>query len=215
MNWNTALIDAWGWTGSHDSCVCSGIDLAQPHTMSGGMATAATSIRSPRTFASPGEWAGDVVGVAQHGGPLAAVYLRGRLDAKLRERVMVAVSRVNACGGCTFVHQRWALRAGVSSQELEAIGLGDLAALDERSRAAVVYASALAEARFRGPIAPEIAVAAEEHLRVDEMSAIEAVARLMALANLSVSTAEAIAARARGRTTTGSPHVPESRTRPR
>jgi AhpD family alkylhydroperoxidase len=87
------------------------------------MATATTSIRGPRTFASPAEWAHDVVGVAQHGGPLAAVYLRGRLDATLRERVMVAVSRVNACGGCTFVHQRWALRAGVSSEELEAISL--------------------------------------------------------------------------------------------
>src|ERR1035441_9146457 len=183
--------------------------------MSGGMATAATSIRSPRPCPAPAEWARDVVGLAQRSGPLAAVYLRGRLDATLRERVMVAVSHVNACGGCTFEHQRWALRAGVSSEELEAIGLGDLAALDERSRAAVVYASALAEGGFRRPIAPEITAAAEERLSVDEMSAIEAVARLMALANLSVSTAEAIAARARRRTMTGSPRVPESRTRPR
>ena len=179
------------------------------------MATAAISIRSPRTFASAAEWVRDVVGVAQHRGPLAAVYLGGRLDATLRERVMVAVSRVNACGGCTFVHQRWALRAGVSSEELEAIGLGDLAALDERSRAAVLYASVLAEGRFRRPIAPEITAAAAEHLSVDEMSAIEAVARLMALVNLSVSTAEAIAARARRRTMTGSPRASESPTRPR
>ena len=179
--------------------------------MTGGMATAAPSIRSPRTFASAAEWARDVVGLAQRSAPLAAVYLRGRLDATLRERVMVAVSRVNACGGCTFVHQRWALRAGVSSEELEAIGLGDLAVLDERSRAAVVYASALAEGRFRRRIAPEITAAAAEHLSVDEMSAIEAVARLMALANLSVSTAEAIAARARLRTVNGSPRRRRSR----
>ena len=177
------------------------------------MATATTFTRSRRTFASPAEWARDVVGLAQRSGPLAAVYLRGRLDATLRERVMVAVSRVNACGGCTFVHQRWALRAGVSGEELEAIGLGGLAALDERSRAAVVYASALAEGRFRHPLAPEVAAAAAERLSVDEMSAIEAVARLMALANLSVGTAEAIAAPARGRMTTGSPRVPESPTR--
>jgi AhpD family alkylhydroperoxidase len=167
--------------------------------MGGGMVTAAAPIPGPRTFASVAEWARDVVGVAQHSGPLAAVYLHGRLDATLRERVMVAVSRVNACAGCTFVHQRWALRAGVSSEELQAIGLGDLAALDEHSRAAVAYASALAEGRFRRPIAPEIAAAAEERLTVDEMRAIEAVARLMALANLSVSTAEAIAARAQRR----------------
>ena len=55
----------------------------------------------------------------------------------------------------------------MSSEELEAIGLGDLAALDERSRAAVVYASALAEGRSRRPIAPEIAAAAAEHLSVE------------------------------------------------
>ncbi len=86
------------------------------------MATATTSIRGPRTFASPVEWAHDVVGVAQHGGPLAAVYLRGRLDATLRERVMVAVSRVNACGGCTFVHQRWALQCQPEVAVRSAVG---------------------------------------------------------------------------------------------
>jgi AhpD family alkylhydroperoxidase len=177
--------------------------------MTGHMVTAATFARSPRTFASAAEWARDVIGVAERSGPLAAVYLRGRLDATLRERVMVAVSRVNACSGCTSVHQRWALRAGVSGEELEAIGLGDLAALDERSRAAVAYASALAEGRFRRPVAPEIAAAATERLSVDEMSAVEAVARLMALANLSVSTGEAIAARARQRTLIGSPRAPQ------
>jgi AhpD family alkylhydroperoxidase len=73
------------------------------------------------------------------------------LDPMLRERIMVAVSRVNACAGCTTVHERWALRAGVSAAALEAIGLGDLARLDDRSRAAVVYATVLAGNRFRGP----------------------------------------------------------------
>jgi AhpD family alkylhydroperoxidase len=158
--------------------MCNGVDPTRPDplTMSGAMDTTATSLRSPRTFASAAECARDVVGVAQLSGPLAAVYLHGQLDATLRERVMVAVSRVNACGGCTFVHQRWALRAGVTNEEQEAIGLGDLAALDERSRAAVLSASALAEARFRRPIAPESAAAAAKRLTVDEMSAIEAVA---------------------------------------
>ncbi len=159
-----------------------------------------TLILSPRTYASAGEWARDVVGLAQRIGILAAVYRYGRLDATLRELVMVAVSRVNACGGCTFVHQRWALRAGVTSEELEAIGLRDLEALDEQSRAAVVYASAHAETRFRRSIAPDVTAGALEHLSVDDMKAIEAVARLMSFANLSVSTAEAFAARVRRRT---------------
>lgn len=74
--------------------MCNGVDPTRPDplTMSGAMDTTATSLRSPRTFASAAECARDVVGVAQLSGPLAAVYLHGQLDATLRERVMVAVS---------------------------------------------------------------------------------------------------------------------------
>ena len=167
----------------------------------GPVMTAAVS-GSPRGFGSPGEFAGDVAAVIRRAGPLAAVFLRGRLDGRERERIMLAVSRVNACRGCTFVHQRWALRAGVSAEELEAIELGELAALDDRSRAVVAYATALAEHRFRQVPPDDVAAAAALHLSPTGRSAVEAVARLMALANLSANTAEAIfaslvAARAR------------------
>ena len=91
---------------------------------------------------SPWEAAADIATLWMRAPVLAGVYLGRMLDPGLRERIMVAVSRVNACAGCTWVHERWVLRAGVSAAELEAIGLGDLARLDERSRAAVVYAAA-------------------------------------------------------------------------
>ena len=123
-------------------------------------------------------------------GRCSATYARGDLDPALRERVMVAVSRVNACRGCTYVHERWADRAGVSAADLEAIGLGDLDALDERDRAAVAYAAALAEARFRAAGRPRAAAAAARHLTPRELAAVEAVARMMAVANLTASTTE-------------------------
>ncbi len=110
---------------------------------------------------------------------------------------MVAVSRVNSCSGCSRVHERWAIRSGVTSDELEAIGLGDLATLDDRNRAAVVYAIALAEARFRGPIPADVAANAADRLTTQELAAVDAVARAMALANLSVSTTEALIDRLR------------------
>lgn len=128
------------------------------------------------------------MGVAGRAASLTSAYLRGGLDPELRERVMIAVSRVNSCRGCTLVHERWAIRAGVTSDELEAIGLGDLAALDDRNRAAVVYATALAEARFREPIPADVAANAADQLTARELAAVDAVARAMALANLSVST---------------------------
>ncbi len=110
---------------------------------------------------------------------------------------MVAVSHVNSCRGCTFVHERWASRAGVTPGDLQAIGLGDLGPLDDRNRAAVAYAAALAQARFTGPIDPDLAVSARNHLTPDELSAVDAVARAMALANLSANTVEELLGRLR------------------
>jgi AhpD family alkylhydroperoxidase len=159
------------------------------------MAVAAPPRAEPRTFASPIVAARSFAGVMRRSAPLVAAYLGGRLDPELREHVMVAVSRVNACRGCTFVHERWALRAGATGADLEAIGLGDLASLDERSRAANVYATALTETGFSEPAPTDVAAAAARHLTPSELESVEAVARAMTLANLSVSTLEALAAR--------------------
>ena len=161
------------------------------------MSTATAARSGPRVFGSPGEALRDLVGVLQRAKPLTDVYARGRLDDALRERVMVAVSRVNACRGCTFVHTRWALRSGVTSDELDAIGLADLGRLDRRSRAAVVYATALAEARFRTFPPPDVTAAVAAELTPAEIEAVVAVARSMALANLTASTAEALLGRGR------------------
>ncbi len=55
-------------------------------------ANSAAPSPGPRTFTSPSEALSGMVGVLRRAGPLAAVYLRGRLDPELRERVMVAVA---------------------------------------------------------------------------------------------------------------------------
>ena len=89
-----------------------------------------------RSFESPLEFARFTGGVLRRSRALGDVYLRGRLRADDRERIMVAVSRVNSCEGCTRVHERWALRAGVSDEELRSLEIGDLAGLDARGRAA-------------------------------------------------------------------------------
>lgn len=124
---------------------------------------------------------------------------RGGVPPARREAVMVAVSRVNACAGCTSVHQRWALRAGVTRAELEAIGAGDLAVLDPATRAAVVYASERAERRFQSPVGSDVASAALAHLGHQQLRQVDAVARLMALANLTANSLRASARRPRGR----------------
>lgn len=142
---------------------------------------------TPRRFDSAGEAARELIGVARGTVRLVRAY-RGGLSPALRERVMVAVSQANACAGCTQVHQRWALRAGVSDVELEALGLGELARLDARDRAAVVFAVERAQQRFAGSPSPGVAAAAGEHFCSRELDEVDAIARAMTFANLCVST---------------------------
>lgn len=148
----------------------------------------------PRQFSSLGDAARTFAGVARVSLPLVRVY-RGSIEPDLRERVMVAVSEANACAGCSRVHQRWATRTGVSERELEALGLGDLARLDERSRAAVVYAVDRSQARFSGEPSPEILEVTANWFGPGELFEIEAVARAMTLANLTVSSLARIRSR--------------------
>jgi AhpD family alkylhydroperoxidase len=145
---------------------------------------------------TPRSWPVDAIRLILAGPRLLAIYGRGRVDPALRERVMVAVARANACQGCTRVHEAWALRAGVSAEELELIGAGELAPLRAEERAAIVYATALAEAGL-GHVSADAQAVADDHLDSERRRDIEAVARLMTFANLSVNTADAVLRRLR------------------
>ena len=127
----------------------------------------------PRRFYSAGEATRDLLDVLRRGHLLAGAYAGG-LDRRLRERVMVAVSQVNACSECARVHRRWARRAGVSLAELEALRVGDLERLDPRSRAAVSYAVGRAESRFAEPLAGVAEGSAREHLSAQELGQVDA-----------------------------------------
>ncbi len=133
----------------------------------------------------------------RHGRALGDAVLRGRITARQRKLVTVAVSRVNACARCTLVHERWALHAGVTADELRALDLADPNGLGARSRAAVAYATARTEDRFRRPAPADVTATARASLTRREIDAVDAVARAMTLANLTASTAELALARLR------------------
>lgn len=63
-----------------------------------------------RTFGSVTEVASEALVVARSA-PLL-LQARKEPDAALRDRVLVAVSRVNACSGGTRSHQRWGSGGG-------------------------------------------------------------------------------------------------------
>lgn len=152
-----------------------------------------------RRFGSPGQVIRDLTGLARVSPDLWRVY-RGGTSPALRERIMVAVSRANACAGCSRVHQRWAVRAGVTDDELEALGLDELARLNPADRAAVVYAVERSTAGFPGPVGapsedPEINAAISRYFTDEEIRQIDAVARSITFANLTVGTTEALRTR--------------------
>lgn len=76
--------------------------------------------------------------------------LRGKsLDNAFRERLMLAVTAVNRCRYCSFVHTRMALRAGVTREELDKLFSGDFDALPDHERVALLYAQHWADTHGR------------------------------------------------------------------
>ena len=140
-----------------------------------------------RRFDGPLDALGEVYHVLRSTRVLIGAY-RGGVPPARREAVMVAVSQANACRACNTVHQWWALRAGVSRQKLDAIGLGDLMTLDMPTRAAIVHATSRVSERFRAPAPQEVTATAVEHLGARQLQQIEAIARAMSLANLFLNT---------------------------
>jgi AhpD family alkylhydroperoxidase len=73
--------------------------------------------------------------------PRAIGVARGRRVAPdLRERLMLAVTEVNGCRYCSWVHTRAALAAGVSDQEVRELVGGEIGAAPEAERPALIYA---------------------------------------------------------------------------
>lgn len=149
---------------------------------SAGIASLGGPESGPRTY-TPWGWALDTARLVWRTPRLLAIYGRSRVDAATRERVMVAVSRANACAACTRVHEGWALRAGVSPAELQQIGAGALSEMPTEQQAAILYATALAESQF-GAVPDAVGAVVSAHLDPNRQRDIAAIARLMSFANL-------------------------------
>ena len=79
---------------------------------------------------------------------MVADILRGKsLSPAFRERLMLAVTGVNQCRYCTFVHTRAALRSGVAKSELGGLSKGMFDGAPEEERTALVYAQHWADTK--------------------------------------------------------------------
>ncbi len=133
---------------------------------------------------------------------LWSIWAGRRMDPALREKIIVAVAKVNACRMCEHAHTRMALDAGVSDRELAALEGLDESQLDRETWLAVSLARERTKRDFDAtePWDPEI----ESTLGMQACRDVEDVAHAMTVANRVANTLNALSDRCRGRPVPGS-----------
>ena len=95
---------------------------------------------SKRTFESFKQFTNELRFVRGAKGQMRGILAGTTLSAAFRERLFMAVTSVNQCRYCSFVHSRAALKAGVSREELDGFLTKEAQAVPKEERVAVVYA---------------------------------------------------------------------------
>jgi AhpD family alkylhydroperoxidase len=70
----------------------------------------------------------------------APAFVRGGLDSRLREEIILHVSAVNRCWVCSAVHTAWARRIGLDDADIAHAREIDVTGWDARTSAALRYA---------------------------------------------------------------------------
>ncbi|MFZ1174950.1 MAG: carboxymuconolactone decarboxylase family protein, partial [Mycobacterium sp.] len=131
------------------------------------------------------------------------VWVLRQIDPAFREEIMLTVAQTNSCRYCSYVHQEWAIRAGVPDEEIAQLEGANPATFDRAKWSALAYARALAEADF-GQVPEEISQEVAKYYTRGGRRNIEAVALVMSIANRSTNTVEAFRSRLRGVPASGS-----------
>jgi AhpD family alkylhydroperoxidase len=104
------------------------------------------------------------------------------LEPAFRERLMLAVTGVNQCRYCSYVHSRMALNAGITPDQVHRLDAGSLDGCPEKEIIALLYAQHWAESQGKpDPAARQRLV---ETYGADEAHKIELTIRIIQIANL-------------------------------
>lgn len=69
----------------------------------------------------------------------------GLLNKRLKERIMLAVTEVNGCQMCSFVHTKIALQSGMSRENIQKILSGDTSSIPVEDAVAVLFGQHFAD----------------------------------------------------------------------
>lgn len=99
-----------------------------------------------RKFKSVGHVVGDLSQLLRRPREMAKMVTgHGELSPALREKIMLAVTSVNKCRYCSFVHSHLAVREGLSGEEVDTLLDGTVDADDDEEREILLYAQHWAE----------------------------------------------------------------------
>ncbi|OQB42714.1 MAG: Carboxymuconolactone decarboxylase family protein [Candidatus Hydrogenedentes bacterium ADurb.Bin179] len=135
-----------------------------------------------RTYGSFGQFWDDVRFLRTNRAAVQAAMNGKTLSPPFRERIILAVTAVNQCRYCSYVHTRAALKSGVSREEVEGLFAGVFDAEPEEERVALLFAQHWAETR--GNPDPEMTDRLKETYPPETVESIYAVMRMINLSNL-------------------------------
>jgi AhpD family alkylhydroperoxidase len=98
-----------------------------------------------RTYKNPKELINDLWFALKNMSRLRKLNKTNHLSSAFMERLMLAVTAVNGCRYCSYVHARQALKSGLSKTEINSLLSGDVASGPEDEAVAVIYAQYWAE----------------------------------------------------------------------
>jgi AhpD family alkylhydroperoxidase len=136
-----------------------------------------------RIYQSPKEFLSDLWFALKNINRLRKLEKTGAITPAFRERLMLAVTAVNGCRYCSYVHARQALKTGLDQAEINRLLSNDVANCPEDEAVAVLYAQHWAEANAHPD--PEATLKLREAYGPEKTGAIHLVLRMIRLANLS------------------------------
>jgi len=136
-----------------------------------------------RTYGSAREFFSDSWFAIRNTKRLKEVTDKGLISTAFRERLMLALTAVDGCRFCSYIHAKQAVKSGLAPKEISQLLLGDVDNCPEEEAVAVIYAQHWAESDAHPD--PEAARKLEETYGIEKAGAIHLVLRIVRLGNLS------------------------------
>ena len=105
------------------------------------------------------------------------------ISPAFKERLMLAVTAVNDCRYCSYVHTREALKRGIDREEIDQILSQSVERCPEEEAIAIIYAQHCAESN--GDPAPDAIHMLEQTYGEEKAEAINLILRIIRIGNLS------------------------------